>query len=94
MAAVAKVDPGGSLKAVGLGDGWRMVRETIHKMSNPASNNPQSTIRNPAIPWSLAAAVLYGVFAAYLYRPHVEALTGWRWLLPASAGGPPSADTS
>ena len=33
------------------------------------------------------AAVLYAVFAVYLYRPHVGTLTGWHWLLPASAWG-------
>jgi len=48
----------------------------------------QSVIRRPqsAIPWSLvAAAVLYGVFAVYLYQPYFGAFTRWQWLLPVNA---------
>jgi len=54
-------------------------------MGNPAS--VQSAIRNPksAIPWLLTAPALYGLFAIYLYQPHVDGFTGWQWLLPVNA---------
>jgi hypothetical protein len=53
-----------------------------------ARTSIQSTTRNPriAIPWPLvAAAVLYGLFAVYLYQPYFGAFTRWQWLLPANA---------
>jgi len=47
----------------------------------------ESTIRNhqSAIPWYVAAAGLYAVFAAYLYRPHFGGFDRWQWLLPLNA---------
>jgi hypothetical protein len=56
-------------------------------MSNPKSI--QSAIRNPQseILWPLTAVALYGVFAGYLYWPHLNRLAGWQWLLPVSAWG-------
>jgi len=54
-------------------------------MGNRAST--QSAVQNPqsAIPWSLAAAVLFAMFAVYLYWPHFSTFNGWEWLLPVSA---------
>jgi hypothetical protein len=56
-------------------------------MANPAYTN--SAIRNPQseILWPLTAVALYGVFAGYLYWPHLRDFAGWRWLLPVSAWG-------
>jgi hypothetical protein len=41
--------------------------------------------RNRAIDWFLTAAVLFGLFAAYLYRPHFADFKPWQWLLPVNA---------
>jgi hypothetical protein len=51
-----------------------------YQMSNPRSIQS-------AILWPLTAMGLYGVFAGYLYWPHLSRLTGWEWLLPVSAWG-------
>jgi hypothetical protein len=54
-------------------------------MGNRASI--QSAIRNPQspIPWCVGVAGLYGVLAAYLYRPYFAGFTAWQWLLPVNA---------
>ena len=54
-------------------------------MGNRAST--QSAVQNPpfATPWSLTAAVLFAMFAVYLYWPHFSTFNGWEWLLPVSA---------